>query len=86
MVSREIDWFTRRRGDTSTAASGLENRQEWRNGLLHTLAADGTLGTDTGAVLTGTAVDDGVNGDLERVLVGHDVDLCDRRLVAETFE
>lgn len=41
----------------------------------HTLATDGTLATDTGRVLTGTAVDNGVNGNLERVLVGHDVDL-----------
>jgi len=46
-----------------------------RISLSHTLAADGTLGTDTGGVLTGTAVNNGVNGDLERVLVGHDVDL-----------
>lgn len=41
----------------------------------HTLAADGTGGTDTGGVLTGTAVDDGVDGNLDGVLVGHDVDL-----------
>ena len=40
-----------------------------------TLATDGTLATDTGGVLTGTAVDNGVNGNLERVLVGHDVNL-----------
>lgn len=53
------------------------------NGLVDTaqrrhidgLATDGTLGTDTGGVLTGTAVDNSVNSNLERALVGHDVDL-----------
>jgi len=39
------------------------------------LSADGTGGSDTGGVFTGTAVDDGVYGDLERVCVGGDVDL-----------
>jgi len=38
------------------------------------LATDGTGGTDTGGVFTGTAVDDGIDGDLDGVLVGHDVD------------
>lgn len=42
---------------------------------IHTLTTDGTSGTDTGRVLTGTAVDNGVNGNLDGVLVGHDVDL-----------
>jgi len=39
------------------------------------LAAHGTRAADTGAVFAGTAVDDGVDGDLDGVLVGHDVDL-----------
>ena len=42
---------------------------------IDSLATDGTGGTNTGGVFTGTAVDDGIDGDLERVLVGHDVDL-----------
>ena len=44
-------------------------------GNIDGLTTDGTSGTDTGAVFARTAVDNGVNGDLERVLVGHDVDL-----------
>lgn len=52
------------------------------NGLIDTtqrrdidcLAADGTAGTDTGGVFTGTTVDDGINNNLERVLVGEQVD------------
>ena len=39
------------------------------------MSADGTGGSNTGGVFTGTAVDDGVDGDLERVCVGGDVDL-----------
>jgi len=39
------------------------------------LATDGTGRTNTGAVFTGTAVDDGINSNLDGVLVGHDVDL-----------
>jgi hypothetical protein len=39
------------------------------------LTTDGTGGSNTGAVFAGSAVDDGVNGDLDGVLVGHDVDL-----------
>jgi len=38
------------------------------------LTTDGTGGSDTGAVFAGTAVHDGVNGDLDGVLVSHDVD------------
>lgn len=39
------------------------------------LSADGTGAADSGAVFAGTAVDDGVDGDLNWVLVGEDVDL-----------
>ena len=72
-----MDWFTRRRGETSTARMeiSIEISVATDQEFSHTLATDGTLGTDTGGVLTGTAVDNGVNSDLERVLVGHDVDL-----------
>ena len=39
------------------------------------LAADGAGGADSGGVFAGTAVYDGVDGDLDWVLVGHDVNL-----------
>ena len=39
------------------------------------LSSDGTGRANTCAVFTWSAVDDGVDGDLDRVLVGHDVDL-----------
>lgn len=39
------------------------------------LAADGAGAADPGRVLARAAVDDGVDGDLDRVLVRHDVDL-----------
>ena len=38
-------------------------------------SADGTLATDTGGVLTGATVNNGINGNLDGVLVGHNVDL-----------
>ena len=38
------------------------------------LTTDSTSGTDTGGVFARTAVDDGVDGDLDGVLVRHDVD------------
>lgn len=52
---------------------GLVDAAEGRH--IDGLATDGTGGSDTGGVLTGTAVDDGVDGDLDGVLVGHEVDL-----------
>ena len=39
------------------------------------LATDGACGTNTCAVFAGAAVHDGVDGYLDGVLVGHDVDL-----------
>ena len=56
---------------------------EKRNGLIDTaergdidsLSSYGTSASNPGAVFTWTAVDDGINGDLDGVLVGHDVDL-----------
>ena len=39
------------------------------------LATDGTGRANTGGVFAGTAVDDGVNSDLDGVLVGHEMDL-----------
>lgn len=64
------------RGLTSTdgqKSDGLVDTAE--RGDINGLATDGTGGTNTGAVFTGAAVDDGVNGDLNGVLVRHDVDL-----------
>jgi len=51
----------------------LVDAAEGRN--IDGLATDGTGGSDTGGVFTGTAVDNGIDGDLDGVLVGHDVDL-----------
>lgn len=70
-----------------TERSLTSTNGEQSNGLVDTaqrgdidsLATDGTLGTDTGGVLTGTAVDNGVTENLERVLVGHDGDLKKRK-------
>jgi hypothetical protein len=53
------------------------------NGLVDTaqrgdidgLSSDCSGGADTCAVFAGTAVDDGIDGDLDGVLVGHNVDL-----------
>lgn len=53
--------------------NGLVDAAEGRD--IDSLATDGTGGTDTGRVFAGTAVDNGVNGDLDGVLVGHQVDL-----------
>jgi hypothetical protein len=63
------------RGLTGTGCQegdGLVDTAE--RGNIDGLSADGTGGTDTGGVFAGTAVDDGVNGNLDRVLVGHEVD------------
>jgi hypothetical protein len=69
------------RGLTGTGCQegdGLVDTAE--RGNIDGLSADGTGGTDTGGVFAGTAVDDGVNGNLDRVLVGHEVDLEDATL------
>ena len=46
---------------------------EW--GDINGLPADSSSRADTGAVFAGAAVYDGVNGNLDGVLVGHDVNL-----------
>ena len=61
-------------GTDGQESNGLVDTAEGRD--IDSLATDGTGGTNTGGVLTGTAVDDGVDGDLDGVLVGHDVNLC----------
>jgi hypothetical protein len=60
-------------GTDGQEGNGLVDTAEGRD--IDGLATDGTGGTDTGGVFAGTAVDDGVDGDLNGVLVGHDVDL-----------
>lgn len=60
-------------GTSGEQGNGLVDTAERRD--IDSLSADGTGGTDSGGVLTGTAVDNGVNGDLDGVLVGHQVDL-----------
>lgn len=60
-------------GTDGEEGDGLVDAAE--RGHIDGLAADGTGGTDTGGVFTGTAVDDGVNSDLDGVLVRHNVDL-----------
>jgi hypothetical protein len=59
--------------------NGLVDAAERRD--VDGLAAHCSGRTDTGAVFTRAAVDDRVDGDLDGVLVGHDVDLGDVRLV-----
>src|SRR6266566_8917823 len=41
-------------------------------GHVDSLSSDGAGRSDSGGVLTGTAVDNGINGDLDGVLVGHE--------------
>lgn len=60
-------------GTDGDQGNGLVDTSE--RGDIDGLATDGTGGTNSGAVFTGTAVGNGVDGNLERVLVGHDVNL-----------
>ena len=53
--------------------NGLVDAAEGRH--IDGLATHGSCAADTGGVLAGSAVDNGVNGDLDGVLVGHDVNL-----------
>jgi hypothetical protein len=62
--------FSRADGEES---DGLVDAAE--RGDVDGLTAHSACATDTGAVFAGAAVDDGVDGDLDGVLVGHDVDL-----------
>jgi hypothetical protein len=73
-LSNALDVAERRfAGTDGKESDGLVDAAERRH--IDGLATDGTGGTDTGAVFAGAAVHDGVNGDLDGVLVGHDVDL-----------
>ena len=68
--------------DVTERCLARADRQEG-NGLVHApqgrhvdgLPAHGPGGTDTGAVLAGAAVDNGVDGDLDGILIGEDVNL-----------
>ena len=60
-------------GTDGQESDGLVHAAERRH--IDGLTTDGTGGTNTSAVLTGTAVHNGVDGNLDGVLVGHDVDL-----------
>lgn len=60
-------------GTGGEEGDGLVDPSE--GGDIDSLSSDGTGGTNSGRVFTGTAVDDGVNSDLDGVLVGHEVDL-----------
>lgn len=44
-----------------------------KRGNINSLTTDSSLGTNTGRVFTGTSVDNGINEDLERVLVRQQV-------------
>lgn len=59
-------------GALADQVDGLVDSSQRRD--IDSLSADGTAGTDSGGVLTGTAVLDGVEEDLERVLAGEQVD------------
>lgn len=45
-----------------------------QGGNIDGLSSDGTLGADSGRVFSRAGVDDGVNQNLDRVLVGQEVD------------
>ena len=47
-----------------------------QGGNIDGLTTDGTCGTNSGRVFAGAAVDDGIDGDLDWVLISHDVNLC----------
>lgn len=51
-------------------------------GDINGLTTDGTSRTNSGTVFSGAAVGDGIDGDLDRVLVGHDVNLKKLTLAA----
>ena len=72
-----ILWISGFRFGSNTYTSGQE-----RDGLVNSteggnidgLTADGTLRTDTGGIFTGPSVNDGIDQNLDRVLVAEQVD------------
>ena len=68
-------------GSDRKKGDGLVDTAE--RGDIDGLTTDGTGGTNTCAVFAGSAVDDGIDRDLDGVLVGHDVDLIGRAKLAD---
>lgn len=60
-------------GTSGQEGDGLVDTAQRRN--INGLPTDGSSAADTGAVFARAAVDNGVNGNLDGVLVGHEVDL-----------
>lgn len=60
-------------GTDGEEGNGLVDTAE--RGHINGLSAHSTSGSDTGAVFARSAVDNGINGNLDRILVRHDVDL-----------
>lgn len=60
-------------GTDGEKSDGLVDTAEW--GDIDGLATDGSGRSNAGRVLTWSAVDNGVNANLDWVLVGHDVNL-----------
>lgn len=72
-----LDVAERRLADTDgDEGDGLVDAAERRD--VDGLTADGTLRTDPGRVFARASVDDGVDEDLDRVLVGQEVDDLER--------
>lgn len=59
-------------GANGDEGDGLVDSSE--RGHIDSLSSDGTLGTNSGRVLSGTGVDDSVDKNLDGVLVGEEVD------------
>lgn len=66
-------------GTGGEEGDGLVDSAEGRD--IDSLTTDSTGGTNSGRVFAGTAVDNGVNGNLDGVLVGHEVDLEGKMLI-----
>ena len=60
-------------GADGEQSNGLVDAAERRD--INGLATNGTGGANAGAIFSRSAVDNGVNSNLDRVLVRHDVDL-----------
>jgi len=60
-------------GTDGEERDGLVDAAERRH--IDGLATDSTSRSDTSGVFAGTTVDDSINSDLDRVLVGHNMDL-----------
>lgn len=59
-------------GTFAEQVDSLVDSSERRN--IDSLSSDGTSGSNTGGILSGTGLDDSLEDDLKRVLVGEQVD------------